>query len=160
MTALTNRQVLQHEISNASYCGVTTVLIPPPGRSAGIQQYASVLHSILRDTQVQLSVLIPLQEDRASHLSRDEGSIWQVWNTVQSLTSYHPRLSVALQLSERLPSLSLTRQWFAEPVRVLLSTSETFLPNSKGYPVLPKALQNVMNSFLKVSAQHAAAYRS
>jgi type II protein arginine methyltransferase len=103
---------------------------------------------------VQVSILLPLQEEPGDPaLPHDEGSIWQVWNTIQSLTNYHPRLSVALQLPKNLPSSALIRQWFAEPVRVLLCSAEIFLLNNKGYPVLSKAHQRLMNSFLKVLAR-------
>jgi len=128
-------------------------MIPPPRRPAGIQNYASILNSVLHDTQVQVSILLPLQEEPGeSQAVHDEGSIWQVWNTVQSLTNYNPRLSVALELPRVLPSGALIRQWFAEPVRVLLCSADVFLSNNKGYPVLSKAHQRLMNSFLKVRA--------
>jgi len=144
-------QVLQHEISNASYCGLSSVMIPPPRRPAGIYNYVSVLNSILADAQVQINVLLPLQEERGDHIAvQDEGSVWQVWNTVQTLTNYHSRLSVALQIPKDLPSKELSRQWFAEPVRILLCGADIFLPNNKGYPVLTKAHQRLLNSFMKV----------
>jgi type II protein arginine methyltransferase len=126
-------------------------MIPPPRRTHGIYNYASVLNSVLRDTQVQINILLPLQEERGDpNLPHDEGSVWQVWNTVQSLLNYHPRLSVALQIPKNLPSKELIKQWFAEPVRVLLYSAEVFLTNNKGYPVLSKAHQQLLNSFMKV----------
>ena len=144
-------KVLHHEISNASYSGLTSIIIPPPRRPTGIYNYASVLNSILRDTQVQISIRFPLQEEPGDpNMSHDEGSVWQVWNTVQSLTNYNSHLSVALQIPKDLPSKELIRQWFAEPVRVLLCSSEVFLSNNKGYPVLSKAHQRFLYSFMKV----------
>jgi PRMT5 TIM barrel domain len=147
----TDAQVLQHEISNASYCGLTSVMIPPPRRTAGIYNYASVLNTVLRDSQVHVNILLPLQEEPGEpNDSTDEGSVWQVWNTIQTLTSYHPRLSVALQIPKTLPSKELIMQWFAEPVRVLLCSADVFLSNNKGYPVLSKAHQQLLSSFMKV----------
>ena len=144
-------KVLQHEISNASYCGLTNVMVPPPRRPTGIYNYASVLNSVLRDTQVQINILLPLQEERGDpSMFHDEGSVWQVWNTVQTLTNYHPRLSLALQIPKDLPSKELMRQWFAEPVRILLCNTEVFLLNNKGYPVLSKAHQQLVNDFMQV----------
>lgn len=145
------KQVLQYEISNASYCGLTGVMIPPPRCATGIYNYASVLNSILRENQVQISILLPLQEEPGDATTRhDEGSVWQIWNTVQTLINYNARLSVALQIRKDLPSKELTKQWFAEPVRVLLCSAEVFLSNNKGYPVLSKAHQRFLNSFMKV----------
>jgi protein arginine N-methyltransferase 5 len=126
-------------------------MIPPPRRTSGIHNYASILNSVLRDSQLQINILLPLREEPdSSNQVRDEGSIWQVWNTIQTLTNYHSRLSVALQIPKDLPSKELIMQWFAEPVRVLLCSSDVFLANNKGYPVLSKAHQRLLNSFMKV----------
>lgn len=131
-------------------------MVPPPRRRAGIFNYASVLNSVLHDTPVQIHILFPLGEECSnSNISHDEGSIWEVWSTVQRLTNYHPRLSVALQISKNLPSEQLTRQWFAEPVRILLCTGDVFLSNNKGYPQLSKAHQQFLTSFMKVSSFRA-----
>ena len=144
-------QVLKHEISNASYSGLTSVMIPPPKRTSGLMNYASVLNAILRETQVQINILLPLQEETADgHSIQDEGSVWQVWNTIQSLTNYHPRISVALQIPKTLPSKQLIKQWFAEPIRILVCSADIFLSNNKGFPVLSKAHQRLLNSFMKV----------
>lgn len=113
--------------------------------------YASVLNAILRETQVQINILLPLQEEAADGNSvQDEGSVWQVWNTIQSLTNYHPRISVALQIPKTLPSKELIKQWFAEPIRILVCSADIFLSNNKGFPVLSKAHQRLLNSFMKV----------
>jgi len=113
--------------------------------------YASILNFILRETQVQINVLLPLQEEGADiNSTQDEGSVWQVWNTIQSLTNYHPRISVALQIPKTLPSKQLIRQWFAEPVRILVCSADIFLLNNKGFPVLSKAHQRLLNNFIKV----------
>lgn len=145
-------QVLQHEMSNAAYCGLTSVMVPPPRGPAGVINYASVLNSILHESQVQISILFPLQEDPPGDvIPLDEGSVWQIWNTIQNLTNYNPRLSVALQIPKCLPSNELIRQWLAEPVRILLYSADVFLSNNKGYPVLSKAHQRLLNSFVKVA---------
>jgi type II protein arginine methyltransferase len=126
-------------------------MIPPPKRTSGVMNYASVLNAILRETQVQINILLPLQEEAADGNSvQDEGSVWQVWNTIQSLTNYHPRISVALQIPKTLPSKELIKQWFAEPIRILVCSADIFLSNNKGFPVLSKAHQRLLNSFMKV----------
>lgn len=131
-------------------------MIPPPRRPSGIYNYANVLNAVLRETQIQINILFPLQEEQGDpNVPHDEGSVWQVWNTVQSLTNYHSRLSVALQIPKDLPSKELIRQWFAEPVRILLCSADVFLANNKGYPVLSKAHQRLLNSFMKVQAPPA-----
>ena len=148
--------MLRYEISNASYSGLTSVLIPPPRRAAGIHNYASVLNSVLRDTQVQINILLPLEETPdVLTTPHNEGGVWQVWDTIQTLTSYNAKLSVALQIQKGLPSKELIRQWFAEPVRALLCSTEVFLSNNKRNPVLSKAHQELLNMFMKVYPSYA-----
>jgi type II protein arginine methyltransferase len=131
-------------------------MIPPPRRLAGIFNYASVLNSVLRDTPVQIHIVLPLEEERGDPSTpRDKGSVWEVWNTVQTLTNYHPKLSVALQIPKDLPSKQSIKQWFAEPVRILLCSTEVFLSNNKGYPVLSREHQLFLTSFMKVSPSSA-----
>jgi protein arginine N-methyltransferase 5 len=142
--------VLQYEISNASYSGLTSVLIPPPRRATGIHNYASVLNSVLRDTQVQINIVLPLQGTPDLTTPPGEGGVWQVWDTIQTLTNYNAKLSVALQIPKDSPSKELSKQWFAEPVRVLLCSTEVFLSNNKRNPVLSKAHQELLNMFMRV----------
>ena len=126
-------------------------MIPPPKRAAAVCNYASILNSLLHETRVQISVLLSIQEESDDQNGfHDEGSIWQVWNTIQTLTNYHPRLSVALQISKDLPPKEFFRKWFAEPVKILLLSADIFLSNNMGYPVLPKAHQRLLSSFMKV----------
>jgi protein arginine N-methyltransferase 5 len=100
---------------------------------------------------------------------------WEVWDCVRNVCDYHPRLGLgkskylgsesevmlilfrlsisALDMSNPLPpSLTTLQRWIAEPTDIIFLPSQSFIPNAKGYPVLSKACQAFIRSFVRVSA--------
>jgi protein arginine N-methyltransferase 5 len=100
---------------------------------------------------------------------------WEVWDCVRNACDYHPRLGLgvfrapcnhnirhgltlvgvhsrsALDMSNPLPpSLTTLQRWIAEPTDVIFLPSQSFIPNAKGYPVLSKACQAFIRSFVRV----------
>ncbi|WVR05771.1 hypothetical protein IAU60_002796 [Kwoniella sp. DSM 27419] len=72
----------------------------------------------------------------------DPSSTWEMWDCIRTMCGYHPRLSVALDLSNPLPpSVGALARWTAEPVKLISLPAGSFIPNAKGYPVLSKACQ-------------------
>jgi protein arginine N-methyltransferase 5 len=60
--------------------------------------------------------------------------------------------ATALQIPAKLPSLSVIRRWFSEPIRVLLISSSTFCPNTKGFPVLSIPHQALITKYTRLRA--------
>ena len=58
-----------------------------------------------------------------------------------------------MDLTPPLPaSLDVLSQWIAEPTRYIFLPASTFIPNAKGYPVLPKGTQSFIRDIMKVRA--------
>lgn len=112
-----SRQVFNHEIAFAAFCGVNNVMIQGPNleTSAVISQYArSLSHALEVGPYIQLQVLLPMQpndssvcqEDlnlagraRDAYLAKetapnDELRSWDAWELIRSTCKYHVRLSV------------------------------------------------------------------
>ncbi|OAG12489.1 Skb1 methyltransferase [Paraphaeosphaeria sporulosa] len=161
-----SRQVFHLEIQYAAFCGVVNVVVPGP-RAAngtdGIAQYARAIKEALSTgAYVQLHVMMPVDFSKASE-EGDLGDLarfvrpefaqspgqqaptlfaaWDAWNTIRTICKYDSRLSVALDVPKRLPSLSLQSRWYSEPVRMLILSAKSFIPNEKGSWVLHKTLQ-------------------
>ena len=49
--------------------------------------------------------------------------------------------------------LLLFSRWLGEPVKCLILQTSFFLVNKKGYPVLPRALQNMVRQFYPLRVQ-------
>ncbi|KAF2120672.1 arginine N-methyltransferas-like protein [Lophiotrema nucula] len=162
-----SRQVLHLEIAFAAFCGVVTVVVPGPRLSAsadGLSQYArAVKEALAVGSYIQLHIQMPMDGKQAGDEDEDLGhlakfanaeyteqqpgarleafSAWDAWNTVRSICRYHSRLSIALELPRRLPSLTLQSRWFSEPIRLLNIPATSFLVNAKGSFVLSKPHQ-------------------
>lgn len=160
-----SRQVFHLEIAYAAFCGVVTVVVPGPRLSHGadgVSQYARAIKEALSTGgYIQLHVLMSMDgsklaaaeedlgdlarfvnPDLDSHSVRpDANSSWNAWNAIRSVCKYHNRLSVALELPRRLPSLANQCRWYAEPVRLLNFPATSFLLNARGSSVLSKPHQ-------------------
>ncbi|POS82883.1 hypothetical protein EPUL_004321 [Erysiphe pulchra] len=175
-----SKQVLNIEISYASFCGIGHVLIPGPksvilGSSENdlLTQYARAIQEALTISNfIQISIYIPMYisenlQNKNRDLSlyarcqfiaeksydRSENNLyesWDTWNLIRSLCHYNSRLLVALEIPRRLPIGSLQSRWYAEPLRMLCFPASTFLVNKGGNPVLSKAHQNLIARYMRL----------
>jgi len=72
------------------------------------------------------------------------------WNRFRTLCDSNKKLGVVLELTADLPSEREIERWLGEPVKALVIPTAIFITNKKGFPVLSRAHQNVVRSFLKV----------
>ncbi|KAK9322879.1 PRMT5 arginine-N-methyltransferase-domain-containing protein [Lipomyces orientalis] len=151
-------QVLKHELSYASFCGLSYVIVPGPTRRNNVAMYAESLNTALAAVPyINVIVHLAMAESGVEEPSSsdspapvDSMSIWDIWNSVRTICDYPSRLSVGLQLAAKLPPQSVVSRWFAEPITVLFVSAKIFLSNPKGYPVLSKAHQYLLFKYLKI----------
>lgn len=145
-------QVLRRELQYAQFCGLPYVVIPGPKRRTNLSRYAQSVASLLREApQLKLIIHTTFSEEFRNNLPpADLLSTWEVWDTVRKMCDYPTNLSLALEVPKNaLPSHLLDR-WFTEPISMLiLSAQSTFVPNPKGFPVLPKHTQQLVHKFTK-----------
>lgn len=127
---------LETELRWAAHLGLHGVLLPPPTPIEACCSYARTISELLLAGNLDAGApeATPLA---VRVLANGEG--WQAWNRFRTLCDHHARLSVALELTARLPKMELElSRWFAEPVQFLLVPTTVFLENNRGYPVLRK----------------------
>ncbi|KAA0158583.1 hypothetical protein FNF31_05334 [Cafeteria roenbergensis] len=78
---------------------------------------------------------------------------WEAWNTLRALTGFNPQVSACLELTRELPSPAHIRRWLGEPVKALVIPTWVFVTNRRGFSVLPRAHQAVVQSFMRHKAQ-------
>lgn len=155
--AALSTQVLLREISYAVYCGVTYFIVTGPKRRTNIDQYSQAISSLLAALPPYCHLLVHLPFAEEDYISSRTGdrvpptdylSIWDVWNTIRTINNYAPNLSVMLQVPPKcnFPAIVASR-WYAEPVKMLMISSATFVGNARGYPVLPKVTQSLLFKF-------------
>lgn len=163
-TAAMSLQVLQHELTYASYCGVAFAIIPGPKSRKNVATYAHAVAAALKHAPcIQVAIHLPFAEADCTQSSPVVGghsrkpsqvpdplSIWEVWHSVRTMAGYPSSLSVALQLPRALPPQHVISRWMAEPISFVCVSAASFIPNPKGYPVFSKALQQLLLRCLKL----------
>ncbi|KAH6614823.1 arginine N-methyltransferas-like protein [Boeremia exigua] len=170
-----SRQVLHLEVAYASFCGAVNIVVPGPRLAhgqRGVAQYArAVKEALATGAYVQFHVLMPVDgtaaavddQNELGDLSRfarpapaapqgttDAWSSWEAWDTIRAVCKYHSRLSLALEMPRKLPSLSVQARWFSEPVRLVTIPSAAFLVNARGSHVLSRAHQWFLFRFARL----------
>ncbi|KAG9944096.1 protein arginine N-methyltransferase HSL7, partial [Aureobasidium melanogenum] len=173
VVAHVSRQVFNHEVAYAAFCGVNNIMIQGPNleTSSVISQYArAIWHSLEVGPYINLQILLPMQpteskaaEDGLSLAGRASDSFktlksiatdalwsWDTWELIRSTCKYHPRLAVALEIPQKLPSSAIQSRWFSEPLRTLIIPESTFVQNAKGFPVLNKPIQALLTKYMRL----------
>ncbi|KAF8515395.1 PRMT5-domain-containing protein [Hysterangium stoloniferum] len=151
---------LLQEISYASYLNLYTVILPPPKNRAHVGSYGRAVNAALLATaNIQLSICIPLYSRSSSSihpssggaavLDHDFSDAWEMWDSIRTICSYHPRLSLTLDCSRQCPSNpELLTRWKAEPTRHLFIPASAFITNQKGFPVLSGSAQSFIRDII------------
>ncbi|KIY72379.1 PRMT5-domain-containing protein [Cylindrobasidium torrendii FP15055 ss-10] len=138
----------RQELAYASYLSMHTAIVPAPQANNRTQAaaFARALHSaLLSFPGLHLAVRVPIYY----YPTHDFHQPWQTWDLLRSMCEYHPRLSVALDLSPLPATLpSLIDAWNAEPVSHVVLPASLFISNAKGYPVLSKSTQGVVRNLI------------
>ncbi|CAG9467797.1 unnamed protein product [Pedinophyceae sp. YPF-701] len=81
-----------------------------------------------------------------------EGDTWEWWDQLATLCGRHKLLGICLDITRGV-SLPRMRRWLGEPVRALSISTDAFLANNRGYPVLPRRIQEVLRTFFRHGVQ-------
>lgn len=153
------------EVDFASHMSLRALVIPPPnGGAQGVANLARCISTaLLSAPALQLWLRLPVVElpgrvppltygeDATMQLpSETEMEPWEVWNTIRTLCGEHPNLGVALELTAELPPRALLERWVAEPVRIVLLSTSSYVTNKVGYPVLSRKHQDFIKLMFKM----------
>ena len=89
-----------------------------------------------------------IENERAK--SEEESSTWHRWQEMRTICEENSRLGVILEVSADLPSDEEIERWLSEPVRALVLSTDLFITNRSGFPVLTKPFQRFLFKFFKV----------
>ncbi|KAJ3126682.1 Protein arginine N-methyltransferase 5 [Nowakowskiella sp. JEL0407] len=126
------------EIQWATHLGLSACFFPWP-LSQDASNFSRYLNSAISASHFTDPVLrIPFLEQENS---------WVKYNQIRTLCDHTPRLLIALQFPEELPDDvdDQVQRWFAEPVKYIILPASLFLTNAKGFPVLSKKMQGIIN---------------
>jgi len=159
---LASLSTFKKELSLATHLGLPAVLanipiIPHPQEELPtITNYAGALHQSLVDcSYLQIWVRVPLMSvtELLEEDLEGESCQWHLWNRLRSQCNHLRNLSVALELTENLPSDEELLRWRGEPIKAVIIPTVIFLTNKKGYPVLSQKHQSFVKNLIQYKVQ-------
>jgi len=86
--------------------------------------------------------------------SKGDTDTWEWWNRLRCLCDNSKKLAVVLELNDKtVADDAVINRWVGEPLKAVVLPTNIFLTNKKGYPVLSRENQVVVNKFFKLSVQ-------
>lgn len=133
-------EALQRQIAWASYIGLPAIIVDLADMD--VDTCRSICH--MSTTISQTQILVQLRLDSTE-------STWSRWNSIRQFCGGLVHFGLILEVTEDIPNDHVLDQWFAEPVKMILIHHHVFASNTRGYPVLTRAHQNMVKRFLHAS---------
>lgn len=92
-------------------------------------------------------VKVPMEYQETMNDDVPVESAWAAWDRFRTTVSIDRRLFPILTIPVDLPDYDVVKRWLGEPVKAIILSEENFITNHKGYPVLPKPVQQVVHDF-------------
>ena len=162
-------QAMKQELAFACHLSLPAVMVRLK-RPKNIQ-LSQILNETLLSTHVQqIWVHVPLRTPyelydtglakEGSCISPNQPSSnsavdsWEWWNQIRNLCDNHRKLAPVLELNcKNIKNDLIMKRWLGEPLKALIIPTNIFMTNKRGYPVLSKETQNVLQKFFKMNVQ-------
>ncbi|KAG8249111.1 Protein arginine N-methyltransferase 5 [Homalodisca vitripennis] len=156
-----SEQTLLQELLFASHLAITVAFVsitrPNNANLARIinSKISSITGGISCPIWVHVLMVCPSVQANyyRSNSPRPEPDTWEWWNTFRCLCNHDKKVGLALELTTDLPSNEAIARWLGEPVKCLIISTNVFVTNKKGFPVLTKPHQAVVRAFAGMNVQ-------
>ncbi|KAI0207200.1 Protein arginine N-methyltransferase 5 [Lamellibrachia satsuma] len=137
---------MKQELAFASHLSVPAILIPLKGPNCA--NLSRILNSfVLQGHNHQFWMRVPMiapEDSLGDVFEREEEDInrqpkhdtWHWWNSLRLMCDCNKKISIALEVTENLPSSQAIDRWCGEPVKAAILPTSIFLTNKKGLPRL------------------------
>ena len=151
---------LRQELAWAAHLGLPAVVLPAAGAQSAT--YAGLVHEYLTTSSaavplwLRVPMTLPADVDAsASRLANGRASNdpWEHWNRFRTLCDEVQTLSVCLEVTEDVPSMETVDKWCGEPISVVVLPTHVFQTNAKGFPILSKPHQAMLEKFFRHKIQ-------
>eukprot|EP00043_Microstomoeca_roanoka_P014051 m.138295 g.138295 ORF g.138295 m.138295 type:complete len:586 (+) comp15914_c0_seq2:188-1945(+) len=136
------------ELHWATHLGVAAIVIPL--RSLDCCNLASITNPFVHSAD-QIATWIHVKTTLDS--TTPEESSWHWWNRFRIFCTPCTRLGLALEISSDICDEDDQKRWLGEPIKCVILSTEAFLTNAKGYPVLSRAHQRFIRALFKLKPQ-------
>ncbi|XP_065315187.1 protein arginine N-methyltransferase 5-like [Gordionus sp. m RMFG-2023] len=163
--------IIKYELQYAEYLKYPSVIIP--FLTENFVQLSKALYQILYSdiNALQLIIEIPLMlqsplqnGDFSQDEDKEENLTWNIWNKMSNIfqemclecaspsnqTTNNNKITLALKVTADLPSNPfVVERWLTEPIKYIALTTDIFVTNKMGYPILTVAHQNLLFKLFK-----------
>ncbi|KAH0535353.1 protein arginine N-methyltransferase 5 [Cotesia glomerata] len=152
--------MLAQELSLASHLSIPAITFKLQGGIDKNVNLACIINDkVVSVSNTQIWVQIPMENPLKQKISyrNDEEVVcespWEWWNEFRFICDFDKKIGVALIVSHDLPEEDEINRWLGEPIKCLILPTTLFITNKKGYPVLGRAHQTLIQRFSPLNVQ-------
>ncbi|CDS40374.1 protein arginine N methyltransferase 5 [Echinococcus multilocularis] len=153
MVSRISEYCLRKELSWAVHLALPAIEVPL--QHVNNIKLARVLTAFIKSEIASIKIWISLPMYIEGDERQEASSPWHWWSQLVGLAgpAACESLGLLLEVPADLPKEDVVNRWLSEPVTCLALSTQLFLTNSKGFPILSHAHQHVLRQFLKINAQ-------
>jgi protein arginine N-methyltransferase 5 len=142
---LASEAAYSEQVAYAAHLGLPAIILPSIGHNS-VNTWRHVHQTLLSVQSMQVWVRVPLSDASGE-------DTWQWWDRLRTACEHNTLLGVLLELTSDVPEEQALARWMGEPVRALSVSTDVFLTNKMGQPVLSKAHQRIFKRFMPYRIQ-------
>ena len=142
---LMSESAYSEQVAYAAHLGLPAIIMPSTGMNT-VNAWRHVHQTLLGVQSMQVWIRVPLSDASGE-------DTWQWWDRFRTACEHNTLLGVMLELSSDVPEEEALARWMGEPVRALSVSTDVFLTNKMGQPVLSKAHQRIVKRFMPYRPQ-------
>jgi protein arginine N-methyltransferase 5 len=143
------------QVAYAGHLGLPALIVPKTGFNA-VNTWRHIHQVLLSVQALQVWVWVPLTDPTAASVEDGAAAAqdtWQWWDRLRTACEHNTHLGVLLELTAEVPDEQALVRWLGEPVRALSLSTDIFLTNKMGQPVLSRAHQRILKRFMPYRIQ-------
>jgi protein arginine N-methyltransferase 5 len=143
---LASEAAYSEQVAYAAHLGLPAIILPNIGHNS-VNAWRHVHQTLLSVQTMQVWIRVPLSDAASGE------DTWKWWDRFRTACEHNTLLGVLLELTSDVPEEQAMARWMGEPVRGLSVSTDVFLTNKMGQPVLCKAHQRIFKRFMPYRTQ-------
>lgn len=148
-TRLENQTSFVRDISWASFLNVYSIMFELPLH----EDFVNLVRLLDNQIDLYLNSAVLIQFWALVPVFNAKTNTWKKWNKFISSIRNVSRMKLALQIGPELPSNEELDRWLGEPVVAIVLSTNAFVMNKKGWPVLSKQHQEFIKKMFNLGCQ-------
>lgn len=151
------KDLLHQELEYITYLGIPFIVV-----SLDQPDFCNFARTLYAHSEKNMSytawIKVPIRPVDTSMLRQQEEEpssqdTWRWWNVFRSVTNYHSKFELALEINGDICDDHELTRWLGEPLRCVFIPTHVFQTNKAGYPVLNASLANFIKKILEKNLQ-------